>query len=761
MVLMKKLKIIVFGLLILLVPNSYAQKNAPTGLLCNLLSHPEWSAITHRIPDFGWVVNPGVKADYQTAYEIQVATSSELLQEGHPDLWSSGKIQSHQSINIKYDGRRLEPHRSYWWRVRTWGRTGRPAPWSARQQFNTSSFDAVRAWPGESKWLTVSDAQGEEFWTFENRHPIRYYDVTPVRVGPPVNGGQLYDFGRAAFAYLAFNLTWETAAAQAQNNSLRLSIGEKAAGDSIDPKPGGCIVYQEYQLQLKPGTHDYRLEIPRFVPKYPHSQTMPQQMPEVIPFRYCEIKLKPGLTVNKITQKALYSLYDQNAASFACSDERLNAIYELCKYSTIANTFNGDYAGSERERMMYEADAYIQQMCHYAIDREFTVARYALENLIYHATWPTEWIPHSVLMAWADYMHTGNTRVIESYYDDLRAKTLMGLEMPDGLISTRTGLQSKEFLKSIHFKGEKLNDIVDWPDGWQGIQPHGETDHYEFKDYNTVVNAFYYRSLVLMAELARAINRTADVEFFEAKAGKVKRVFNEKFFDITNGIYTDGIGSTHASLHANMFPLAFGLVPNANKDSVVNYIKGKWMACGVYAANFLMEGLYDAGQGQYALDLMTNDSDRGWLNMIRSGATMTIEAWDQKYKPGDMSWNHAWSASPAHLIPRRIMGIKPAEPGFGKIIIKPQPGDLKWAKVKLPTIRGDILASLSQNAGDKFELHITIPANTTATVYLPKMSDHYSLTVDGKSIKDATVEGSWVVLDCKSGSHSFSIKQKR
>jgi alpha-L-rhamnosidase len=262
MMLMKKLKIIVFGLLVLLAPNSYAQKNAPTGLLCNLLAHPECSAITHRIPDFGWVVNPGVKADYQTAYEIQVATSSELLQEGHPDLWSSGKIQSRQSINIKYDGRRLEPHRSYWWRVRTWGRTGRPAPWSARQQFNTSSFDAVRAWPGESKWLAVSDAQGEEFWTFENRHPIRYHDVTPVRVGPPVNGGQLYDFGRAAFAYLTFNLTWEPAAAQAQNNSLRLSIGEKAAGDSIDPKPGGCIVYQEYQLQLKPGTHDYRLEIP-------------------------------------------------------------------------------------------------------------------------------------------------------------------------------------------------------------------------------------------------------------------------------------------------------------------------------------------------------------------------------------------------------------------------------------------------------------------------------------------------------------------
>ena len=90
------------------------------------------------------------------------------------------------------------------------------------------------------------------------------------------------------------------------------------------------------------------------------------------------------------------------------------------------------------------------------------------------------------------------------------------------------------------------------------------------------------------------------------------------------------------------------------------------MACGVYAANYLLEALYNAGEGQYALDLMTSEIDRSWMNMIKTGSTMTTEAWDVKYMPHFMGWSHAWSASPAHIIPRKLMGIEPGEPGFGK-----------------------------------------------------------------------------------------------
>lgn len=733
-------------------------QNAPTGLLCDLLSHPELSLITHKNPDFGWIVNAGTRNDYQTAYQIQVASTPALLQSGSADLWDSGKVNSAQSINIRYTGKDMRQHQSYWWRVCTWGSNGKKSGWSAPQKFNISQFDITRPWPDESKWSNLPDEEGKGFWGFEDRDPVVFHDITPDRTVVQKNGNFFYDFKKDAFAYLTISITYEPPA-DVKNDSLTLALGEKGIKDSIDQIPGGGILYGIYKVKLKKGTEEYNLEIPRFVPQFPHSEIMPLQMPEVVPFRYCEIKAMPGLKINQITQKALTVKFNPAASSFSCSDDRLNQIYEMCKYSTISNTFNGDYANSERERMMYEADCYIQQMSHYAIDREFSTARYSTENLIYHASWPTEWITHSIFMAWADYLYTGNKELIEKYYNDLKAKTLMGLETPEGLISSRTGLQTKSFLASIHYDGDAIKDIDDWPDADQGIYPSGETDNYERKDYNTVVNAFYYRALVLMSKISKETDHASDAVFFADKAEKVKKKFNEDFFDKVSKIYFDGIGSRHASIQANLFPLAFGLVPDQYKESIVNYVKSKWMACGVYAANYLMEGLYNAEQGDYALELITNDSDRGWLNMIRVGATMTTEAWDLKYDPQDLSWSHAWSASPAHIIPRKIIGIQPAEPGFGKIVIKPQPGNLKWAKMKLPTIHGDILVSLTQDEGNTFNIDTTIPANTTAQVYLPKLAGSYKLSVDGKTVSNTKTDGNWVVVDSPSGSHSFTIKK--
>ena len=105
-------------------------------------------------------------------------------------------------------------------------------------------------------------------------------------------------------------------------------------------------------------------------------------------------------------------------------------------------------------------------------------------------------------MAWADYLHTGNARSISRYYDELKPKTLLALAGTNVLVSTRTGLQSKEFLKSIHFNGKELRDIVDWPTA--------EADGYNFQEFNTVVNAFHYRSLVLMEKMAMVMDKTDD-----------------------------------------------------------------------------------------------------------------------------------------------------------------------------------------------------------------------------------------------------------
>ncbi len=80
--------------------------------------------------------------------------------------------------------------------------------------------------------------------------------------------------------------------------------------------------------------------------------------------------------------------------------------------------------------------------------------------------------------------------------------------------------------------------------------------------------------------------------------------------------------------------------------------------------------------------------------------------------------------------------------------------------MKLPTIRGDILVDLNQLPGSYFEMDTTIPANTTAQVYLPKIAENYILTIDGKVVKNAFVDRLWIMVGTSpSGHHTFNIKK--
>lgn len=142
--------------------------------------------------------------------------------------------------------------------------------------------------------------------------------------------------------------------------------------------------------------------------------------------------------------------------------------------------------------------------------------------------------------------------------------------------------------------------------------------------------------------------------------------------------------------------------------------------------------------------------------MIRTGSTITMEAWDNQFKP-NQDWNHAWGAVPANVIPRKLMGIEPLEPGFKKIRIKPQPGNLSRAEIKFPTIRGEVNVSFLNNHGNLFQLNTTIPANTTADVYLPFPSKSCKIKMNGTLI-GFRKEGDFAVIhDVGSGTSVFEV----
>ncbi len=744
-------------------------RHVPSGLMVDLLTEPREAVITNPRPRFSWIIEDKSQGASQTAYQVQLASSADKLSDKYADVWDSGIVASSQSVGVPYAGGDLLAEQTYWWRVRTWDQHQRPGRWSHPQKFHTGTFDrSVESWPGESQWVELK-TNGEIEHVLENRHLIRYHEIKPVAVTRNEDGNHFIRFEKAAFGTLLLTL-----APVQKADTLIIHLGEKdAPGNRVDRNPGGSIAYVRRKLAVSPGKTEYMLELPRFIATWPHSQVLADHMPEVTPFRFAEIEGWPGeIQTGQATQLALFYRFDDDASSFKSSDENLNQIWDLCKHTLKATPFMGVYIdGGGRERMPYEADSYVQQISHYAVDREFAIQRYTTNFLIYKTSRHTEWHLHLVLMAWADYMATGNTAFLEKYYDELKNKTLLALAREDGLISTRTGLVTDEFLASIHYPKKDFEDIVDWPQGtpanepemrpplrYSGFTIEGETDRYVFSDINTVVNAFHYRNLVLMGKIAGVLGKTVEEEFFKERSALVKASINEKLLDKDTGLYTDGEDIDHGALHANMFPVAFGLAPEEYHPALLAYIKSKGMACSPYGAPYLFDALYALGADDYAYELLRSETDRSWMNMIRIGATITAEAWDLKYKR-NMTWNHAWGASPAYIITRRLFGIEALEPAYSKIQIRPRPGALEYAEIKSPTIRGPVLVKFNRGQDGLFSLHISIPANTSARLILPKpVGLDFSLQVNGRLTEAQIINNELMIDDLEAGTYHVELR---
>jgi hypothetical protein len=653
-------------LLVLASPAAAVAADVPTGLLCELLAMPERTTLSARRPSFGWIVPLTIAGDRQTAYQILVATDGNKLARDVGDAWDSGRVVAADSIDVRYAGPELKPSATYVWKVRTWNRGGRASSWSVPQTFHTAE--------------QLSDDAPTP------RYPIDTTPVAPAKIAKLGDGTFFADFGRDAFGYLTLTLDSPDA------RTIEVHLGEKLRADGrLDRKPGGSTRYARATVDLKPGRNRVRVETP---PDKRNTSgdaiRVPESLGVILPFRYAEIANLPGdLAEENLRQVRVHYPFDEDASSFTSSDEHLNAIWDLCKYSIRATSAFGVYVDGDRERIPYEADAYINQLSHYAVDREFSLARFSHEYLLTHPTWPTEWKQHSVLIAHADWMQTGNLDSVRRNYDLLKTqKVLSKHARGDGLLDTH-----------------ELRDVVDWPPG--------ERDGFVLSPVNTVVNAFHYRTLVLVAEMAEAIGKADDAGAFRREAKRVFDAFNATLFDPARGIYVDGAGIEHASLHANLFALAFDLVPEQRKPKVINFIQSRGMACSVYPAQFLLEAMFGHDRADDAVNLLVSDSDRSWRNMLRVGSTITLEAWDAKYKP-NLDWNHAWGAAPANLLPRCILGVRPIEPGFGKVLVRPRLGPLAFARGTVPTVRGPIRVDATP---DRIELEI--PANVTARVVLP------------------------------------------
>lgn len=558
----------------------------------------------------------------------------------------------------------------------------------------------------------------------------------PVAVKVVEPGVYLVDFGKVAFGNVVLEASGGSASA------VKVHFGEALKDGRIDRKPPGTVRYAAAEVALHgggpqvvaPAADARNTQVDS--KDHPPAILTPKEWGVVLPFRWVEVEGWPGkLSARSIKRRAAFATsWDDKAASFECSDPMLNRVWELCRYSIKATTFAGVFVDGDRERIPYEADAYLNQLSYYATSTDNEIPRATFDHLMKHGTWPTEWAYHMVFMAYADWMRTGDKAWLSTRYDALRKKLLFERVAPDGLVhSGRAEIER--------------TDIVDWP--------AGERDGYQFGPANTVVNAFYLRSLQLMRAMGEALGRGADAAYYATWESQCAARFYTEFFDEKEGLYRDGSASDHKSLHGNLFPLAFGLAPKKDHLSVASWLAARGMRCSVYAAQYLLEGLFENEQEKAAIDLMTAPGDRSWRHMVTSGATITWEAWDLKYKP-NQDWNHAWGAAPANLLPRFVLGVQARTPGWKTAVVKPHPGGLRFAKGKVPTPLGPVMVDWRR--GTTFTMRLDLPWRMSAHVELPTHEGATGVYVNGKPATAKLQDGLWVLESEVSGKVKIELR---
>jgi alpha-L-rhamnosidase len=562
----------------------------------------------------------------------------------------------------------------------------------------------------------------------------------PISVTKIDDQTTLVDFGKVAFGNIAMRIP------RAGTGAGKVHFGEKLKDGRIDRKPPGTVRYgvSDYRRGsgqigswIIPAPVDVRnTEQAGATGDHPPAVLTPSNWLPVMPFRWVEIEGWPGelKSVDIVRRAAFASDWNDDASSFECSNKTVNGIWDLCKYSIKATTFAGVYVDGDRERIPYEADAYLNQLSHYTTDDDVQMAATTFDWLIENGTWPSEWAPHMVFMAHAQWMYSGDDQWLKHRFDLLKRKTLMHRCGEDGLVRSDEADQKK-------------HDIVDWP--------QKERDGYVFTEINTVVNAFHIESVSRMAKMARAIGNTEDANFYDAHIAKAKASFQKTLFDEAAGIYRDGVETDHSSVHANFFPLAFGLVPEDKRAGVIAWLEEKKMQCSPYAAQYFLDALLDHGSDTKAMDLILADGDRSWKHMLNSGTTISWEAWDLKYKP-NQDWNHAWGAAPANLLPRQVLGVQPSVPGWSAAKIRPLTSGLEFARGRVPTPKGPIEVDWKNES--TFTLALTLPEGVTATLDLPAAEGSSGVFIDGKSVQANKTGNRWIVKDEVVGTVRLEVK---
>lgn len=255
-------KNLLFFCLLFFAVSTFGQTQ-PSSLKCEYLTNPE--GIDMQSPRFFWKLTSAEDAQFQTAYQILVATSAEKLDQNIGDAFDSKTVKSSKSIQIEYKGKKLEPAAQYYWKVRVWDKNKVASKWSETATFSTGLF-AAEDWKG-AQWIAWRDQDEweKEWWRKKDIESECLEFQLPSYFGARMNMWERYNFYHdkpydpSPLLRKGFEVDKKVKSAKAYISGIgyyELFINGKRIGTSV-MDPG----WTDYRKTILYATHDITSEI--------------------------------------------------------------------------------------------------------------------------------------------------------------------------------------------------------------------------------------------------------------------------------------------------------------------------------------------------------------------------------------------------------------------------------------------------------------------------------------------------------------------
>ena len=625
-----------------------------------------------------------------------------------------------------------------------------PSPIVFSSIYGGEDYDATleqKGWDlpdfNDSKWQpALMSAITSAKLTAETDYPLTVREVIHVKKTEQTEPGKyLYDFGQNCSGIIELRISGK------KGSVVKLIPGELITKDKkINQVASGSPYYFTYTLKGD-GIEVWRPRFTYYGFRYlavegaaPTSEKTDTSMPKII-----DLKL----------------LHTSNSApkigEFSCSNQLFNQTYQLIDWAVRSNLQSVVTDCPHREKLGWLEQTYLMgasMFYNYDLQPLYSkVVRDMIDAQLSDGLIPDiapeyvpfdggfrdspEWGSAGVILPWMLWKWYGNKSII------IEALPMMK--------------------KYVSYLGNKANGHIlsyglgDWFD--YGPRTPGEA---QLTPKSLTATAIYYYDIVLLSKMMVLTDNTEDAKKMEALAEEVKEAFNRKFLNKQTNVYSTG------SQTAMSMPLCVGLVDEQLRTKVLQNLEdsiraqGKPLTAGDVGFHFLVEALTNGGKSELLFEMNNRDDVPGYGYQLKKGATALTESWPALE---EVSNNHLMLGHIMEWYYNGLGGIKQQQNSvaFKDIQIRPEiVGDITHTKTSFESPYGTIKSEWSRQGKDMI-VHLKVPFNTSATIYLPTI-EQSSITENGNPVRNQediqflSTENGKSLYRLGSGSYEFKLK---